>query len=631
MYKISAPIMASTVTRENRSKYVKLCRDAGISRVFLCTNSPIFPLHHLLEENIAYFKSEGFEVGIWTDTIGHGAVLTHIENAENTSRFQPIVNLLGVAVPYTNCPSDPEFRAFIAKHIAKLAKMGPDIVMLDDDFRLSNHGGHELCCACEKHMARICELAGESISREELRPYVISGKPNKYRDAFISSQAESLTKMAEEIRDEVDKETPDVTVCFCSVLGLFDVDGLDVSGVTKLLAGKNKPILRLTGAPYWAVKQRTYSLPTAIEIARSLAAMVKDEGFDTMAEGDVYPRPRYTCPASYLEIYDGIMRADGNYAGILKYMFDYSAGPDFETGYLKFHSDSKPFFEKLSEFFPSGANAGVRIHLYPNTTKNADLDLSRTNPNYTRPMNGAMLTSCGIPTIYSGEGTCNSVFGESARKYELSCLAGGTLIDSVAAVILSERGVDVGLEKISAHEEKTVNFICTDDPEFKSFVKNGETRMLGATLNEKAEVLIYSVETGKNIPLAYRYENANGERFTVLLFDVNFVPYSTSGLIANTVLSTVLSRELPWVARKPLPAVCSENPNLYLICEKGEDFLSVAIFNCFADYILNPEIILDGEYSKIECADCDAVIEGNKVILKSRLHGFTAAAFRVTK
>ena len=631
MYKISAPIMASTVTRENRSKYVKLCREAGIGRVFLCTNSPIFPLDPLLGENIAYFKAEGFEVGIWTDTIGHGAALTHIADTADTSKYQPIVNLLGVTVPYTNCPSDPEFRAFIAKHIAKLAKLGPDIVMLDDDFRLSNHGGSELCCACEKHMARICELAGESITREELRPFVISGKPNKFRDAFISSQGESLKKMAEEIRTEVDKESPEVTVCFCSLLAHFDVDGLDVSGVTRLLAGKNKPILRLTGAPYWAVKQRTYSLPTAMEIARSLAAMVKDEGFDTMAEGDVYPRPRYTCPASYLELYDGVMRADGNYSGILKYMFDYTAGPDFETGYLKFHSDSKPFFEKLSEFFPVGANAGVRIHLYPNTTKSADLDLSKTTPNYVRPMNGAMLTSCGIPTVYSGDGVCNSVFGESARKYELSNLAGGTLIDSVAAVILNGRGVDVGLDEISAHEEKTVNFVSTDDPEFKSYVKSGEARVLGAKLKENAEVLIYSAENGKNVPLAYRYENERGERFIVLLFDAYSVPHSTSGLISNRVLSTVLARELTWVARKPLPAVCSGNPDLYLICEKGEDYLSVGLFNCFADYVLDTEILLDGEYSKIECADCDAIIEGNKVILKSRLHGFGAAAFRVFK
>ena len=28
------------------------------------------------------------------------------------------------------------------------------------------------------------------------------------------------------------------------------------------------------------------------------ASFMKDTGIETMSEGDVYPRPRYTCPAS---------------------------------------------------------------------------------------------------------------------------------------------------------------------------------------------------------------------------------------------------------------------------------------------------------------------------------------------
>ena len=88
---------------------------------------------------------------------------------------------------------------------------------------------------------------------------------------------------------------------------------------------------------------------------------------------------------------------------------------------------------------------------------------------------------------------------------------------------------------------------------------------------------------------------------------------------------------LPWVSKKPLPAYCEGNPNLYLICEKEESSLSVGLFNCFADYVVNPEIILGEEYSSIECFDCDAELCGNKVILKSRLHAFSSAAFKVSK
>ncbi|MBQ8387454.1 MAG: hypothetical protein IJX46_00830 [Clostridia bacterium] len=635
MHKISAPIMTSTVNVGNRDKYARLCREAGITRIFLCVNSPFLPLDPSLEDNVTFFKSEGFEVGIWTDTIGHGVALTHVADTSDTAKYQPIVNLAGVTVPYTNCPADPAFRAFIAKHIARLSATGTDIVMLDDDFRMSQHGGDELCCACEHHMARIRELTGEDISREELRPYVISGKPNRYRDAWLKAQNEGLTMMAEEIRAEVDKAHPEVTVCFCTAVSPWNADGLDIAQVTRILAGKNPPILRLTGAPYWAVKRRTYTLPGTFEQARAMAACMADEGFDLMAEGDVYPRPRYTCPASYLELFETAVRADGGYGGTLKYMFDYVAGPDFETGYLQLHREDMPFYERLAEFFPKGANAGVKIVFRPHTMKNADLDLSDIKPQSPRPSDGAIISSCGIPTVYRGEGVCNSVFGENAREYDLSELSRGTILDSVAAVILTERGVDVGLESYGRHEQKKITYLCTDDPEFRSYITKGQSKMLKATLKPSAEPLIYSAEPSGNIPFAYRYENEKGERFFVFLFDgdstFTSVEIAISGLIVNHVTQDVLINNLPWVARRPLPAVCNGNPELYLLCEKGEDYMSVALMNCFADRLTNPVIVLDESYSRIECLGCEAELCGNRVRLTSRLSGFESAAFRVFK
>jgi hypothetical protein len=636
MYKISVPIMASTVKRSNREKYLNHCREGGIHRIFLCTNSPIFPLDPLLEENVAYFKSQGFEVGIWTDTIGHGGAMTHVEDTENTTRFQPIVNLIGKEIPCTNCPSDPAFRAFVAKHIAKLAKMGVDVVMLDDDFRTSIHGGDEhLCCACPTHMARISEIVGENVTREEISPYLTGGKPNKYRDAWLASQNEYLIELAREIRAEVDKESPDVTVCFCTPHCSWNVDNLDIAQAARILAGKNRPILRTTGAPYWATSRRRYSLPSVFEIARMFSAAIFDEGFELMSEGDVYPRPRYVTPAAQLDLFDGVMRADGSHSGILKYMFDYTAGPDFETGYLKFHKDSKPFYDKVREFFPNGANTGVKIVTRTHTMKDADLDLVRLHQRSPRATDGALITACGIPTVYRGEGICNSVFGESALDYNLSELKKGTVLDSVAAVILTERGVDVGLASYGAHRAAEISFLTNGDPECKSYIESGNVRAPEVSLKSGAEPLLYSAKLDKKEPFAYRYENENGERFFVFLFDGNstLTPLNSrySGICENYVTQKVLIEVLPWVSKKNIPAYCTGNPNLYLICEKEEDSLSVGLFNCFTDYVLNPEIVLDEEYSKVECFGCDAEICGNKVILKSRLHAFSSAVFKVSK
>lgn len=635
MYKLSVPIMSATVTPENRETYVKQCCEAGVERIFLAIGSAIMqPIPERLAENVSYFKSCGFEVGVWTDTIGHGFVLTHVEN-DDQSDFEPIVDIAGRVRPHTNCPLDPSFRSYIASFVAKLASTGADIVMLDDDFRMSQHGG-ELCCACPRHLDRIGELVGERLSLDELRPYVLSGKANRYRAAWLQAQNEGLVDLAKAIRAEVDQENPQVTVCMCTAYAPWNVDGTDVAEITRILAGKNKPILRLTGAPYWAVKNFKYPLIGTFEIARMLGSFMCEENFDLMSEGDVYPRPRYTCPAAYLELYDAATRIDGSYKGILKYMFDYTAGPDFETGYLKAHSENRAFVERVSEFFEDGANAGVRVVVCPHTFRDADLDLSFASEVSPRPLDGVMLGSCGIPTVYRGKGTCYSVFGENARSFDLSELGEGCILDAVSAVILTQRGVDVGLKSYGNLKKRTVSFLRNTDAESRSFITDGTVRILEAQLSDASEHVMFYTHEGEDKPFAYRYENKDGQRFLVFLFEGDSVyefraRVCLSGIVKNYVTQKVLADSIPWVSRRPLPAYCTGNPELYLMCRKNEDSVSVALFNLFADGITDCTVILDEEYDALECAGCEAKLDGNRVTLSSKLYGFTPAAFRAYK
>ena len=121
MYKLSVPIMSATVTPANREIYAKQCREAGVERIFLVIGSAIMqPIPDRLAENVSYFKSCGFEVGVWTDTIGHGFVLTHVEN-DDQSDFEPIVDIAGRVRSHTNCPLDPSFRSHIASFVEKLS------------------------------------------------------------------------------------------------------------------------------------------------------------------------------------------------------------------------------------------------------------------------------------------------------------------------------------------------------------------------------------------------------------------------------------------------------------------------------------------------------------------------------
>lgn len=635
MYKLSVPIMSSTLNKNNREKYLKLCREAGAHRVFLCNGSILEPIPDALAENVKYFKTQGFEVGIWTDTIGHGAVLDHVDGGGDSQAFSPIVDITGVVRDHANCPLGEKFKAHVSEYIAGLASTGADIVMLDDDFRMSQHG-RELCCGCSLHLKRMSEILGENITLDEIRPYVISGKANKYRDAWLKAQNEGMVEMALAIREAVDKAAPHVTVCTCTASAPWNVDDTDVIGIAKILAGKNKPILRLTGAPYWGYSRgRKFTLIGTIEIARMLASFVSGEDFDLMSEGDVYPRPRYTCPASYLELYDAATRADGGYSGILKYMFDYIAGPELEQGYLKIHNENKAFYDKIAEFFPNGANAGVRVIARPHTFKNADLDLSHYDDILPRPCDGIMLENCGFPTVYSGKGMCNSVFGENARAFDTEKLCEGTVLDAVSAIILTEKGIDVGLDEIGQLMNKKISYICNDDQEYRSFISDGEVRYLDARLKETAEPLLFSVTSKSRETVAYSYENAMGQRFLVFLFEGDSLygakGVCLSGLIRNYPIQRVLAQKLPWVAREPIPAYSVGNPELSIMCEKDSDSMSVLLLNCFADALADPTVYLGEKYDRIECVGCDAELDGDKVILKSRLYGYTFAMIKVYK
>ena len=220
------------------------------------------------------------------------------------------------------------------------------------------------------------------------------------------------------------------------------------------------------------------------------------------------------------------------------------------------------------------------------------------------------------------------------RKYELSELWRGTVLDCVSAHILTERGVDVGIASCGATVTKRVSFLQTEAEGMKAFVSSGEIRTPDAVeLQSSAHVLMTYPEDGENRPLAYTYENARGERFLVFLFDgdsqFRVAEKNPSRIFESYATQNTLLKALPWVARQPLPAYCEKNPHLYMICKKSDASLSVALFNCFADYVTNPVITLGESYSEIECFGCEAELDGNKVTLKSRLHGFDFAAFRV--
>ena len=626
MYKLTVPIINSTVNDSNRDKFLSELKRAGADRVLLS----VFRIDedkNEIRKNVSFFKENGIDPGIWiASTIGHGnPMLDHNEETEN---IQKLINLNGEPFGDTHCPLDETFQRIWGKHIAECAATGASMVLLDDDYRLSQHGP-SFCCACDKHMAKIREYCGEDITREQLKELAFTGKPNKYRAAWLKAQGESLEILARAFRSETDKLAPDVPLAVCSCYCTWGLDGANVEKITDILAGKNnKKILRLHGAPYWTYNTNI-SLPDVIEIARMFSSFIESNDIEIMSEGDTYPRPRFNCPASYLELFDAALRADSSYDGILKYMMEYNSFPLNETGYIDRHCRDLEALRGIERLFPEGANYGVRVLIRPHLFDDADLSLNSVSQMEPWPKAGAMLVNASVPTIYRGEGVCTALFDENARHFSPEEMGKGVIIDSAAAVILMERGIDVGIDqRLGVQDFRTLDLTDAESGISASSINSNNTWVMKCSLKEGAEVLTYVKSGDEQFPFAYNYENADGVRFTVFLYNAKGTS-ANCRFVTSYQMRSALHRAIPYLARKPLAYTVNKSPSLYTICSRDESSTSITLCNCFADSVLSPVIELDRAYSNVEFVGGHGRIEGNKVIFDTEIPAYDFAAVRV--
>lgn len=633
MYNTWIPIHGKNLNHETRETFLAYLRRAECTRIVIVAHEVRFidddtpdPAYDALCNHIAFFQKNGIETGIWIGTtIGHGELLAHEAAESLCSPYTPLSDLNGNVLSGTRCPLDPAFQRDFASYVARLGRTGATTILLDDDFRLSRRANGGFFCACDRHMAdmerRLRESGTPPISRKEFLAAAFSGKPNAYRDAWLASQGDSLKALASALRDATD---PSVRIALCTVHSHLDIDGVDGLTLTRILTGKNPPLLRTHGAPYWPVLSKGKDLPATLEIARMFASFSAAEDVELIAEGDVYPRPAYNVPASYLELFDAVMRADTLHHGILKYMFDYCASPAFETTYLEHHENDLPLLKKVTERFSCSTPVGVRVHIAPHTLKNADLDLDPAGDQTPYPSAGLALQHAGVPTVYRGQGFTDAAFGEAARTLDADALQNGLFLDASAAVILTERGIDVGLsapDRSWHYTETSVSALKTHDPEEYATIWGGGGRMLDAILRDSAEVLLYALANGKELPLLYRYENENGKRFLVTLISGRSF-HGRLGIPHSYLYGALLKKGLEWITRAPLPLLLPRKAGLYTIAAQKGSTQLLLLCNCSADELLSPTVTFDRPVTAASASESAVHTDGNRIVFEQPLPAF---------
>ena len=619
MYQVHVPCMPLDPTYDRLAVLADL-RTMEAKRVFLALpflshdREAMQAMYDGLRLEIAFFQKEGIEVGVWFWTF---------RLADKDAKYTLMVTSQGNACHTSTakyCPWDEGFLSFMEEHVKTLAAMGPDLIMFDDDLAFGFASMDAPSCFCKLHREKMGQYLGEETPPAEgLYEKIFSGKKNRYRSAFLRSHGESLKNFARRMRAAVDTVNPSVRMGQCGCITTFDYDGVDSFTLSKLLAGGTKPFLRLIGAPYWdPIRLHGNQLCDVIEMERMERAWYDGDDIEVFSEGDTYPRPRHRVPASYLEIFDAALRADGNMDGILKYALCYGNSPGYERGYVRSHEKNARDLRSIEMAFAGLQDAGVRVYETMEKIEDGDFSSDVLTEDLIRyqlfPTAARFLAHNSIPTAYRGQGCAGIAFGENARALPKTALEKPLILDEKAARILQEQGIDVGVE----------SFGPRFTPQGERFLRTGEFEMItdprkkpafAANLTLKAGAKVESVwekPDGTTIPASYFYENAAGQRFLVL------------GLDAFTCEGTVYknySRQRQFFTffrenGSVLPAVCPGNPELYVLCKENEDALCVGLFNCFADAIDDLTVQLPGGFREAEFGRCQGALQGASVEIK---------------
>lgn len=623
-YKISVPVKCANIGEENKFKTLHELERLGASRVFIATSA-----YHTdsevrkavlddLGDKINFFKSHGYGVGVW--------LWSSIVKDKN--EFQKKVNSRGVTHKKWTCHADGDFLKLAAEFARDIARLSPDLIMYDDDFKYSRDENGLHGCFCPWHRKLLRDMYGEEYSLDEIAQRACEEPEGEERRIWYSVMGRGLENYAYAIRRAVDGVDPSIRVGFCANLSGYGVEGTDARRLSYIFAGSTKPFLRTIGAPYWDwYEDYPMKLSEVIELERHQAKLLENSGIEIMSEGDVFPRPRIAVSAAYLEIFDMAMLANGGHDGILKYAIDYYAPADYETGYVDAHEKNKPLYRMIKEHFSEKKAVGVQVLSGDRVFRETDMEYAFCTDKYeythklVSTQAGRVLSQLGIPTQYDRGDMPVAAFGEYARYLVGDDFKNGVITDLAGAIALKRMGVDVGLACVG---DKITAACESFGDGYTHFILDGDG-YYDVALDERAEVLSnYLSETPRfcgdvlgKTPAAYLYENADGQRFFVM----NFISVAVKNGFLSYLKSEQIACAVSWLCKKELPAKCVKTPHAYLMCKEGDGELCVGIWNLSADAETDTEIVLGDEYSSAEFIGGEGKLEGRSVRV-SRLDAF---------
>ena len=397
---------------------------------------PVNKAREVVEKYVVFrdkLRAMGLKSGILIQcSIGHGYPLTEV------APFTRYVNLNDGQEDYVYCPYDDDLGKHFKDAMKTLAQADPDLLMLDDDYRLVFRGGNG--CACPLHMARFNELAGTDLTREELFEILKKDNDGEYAKIYIETQKEALVKTAKAMREGIDEVNPSLICALCGAGNNAEA----VIEVSEILAGKGNPsIVRVSNGSYVPAGTRTLTR----DFYRAALQIVHLDNRPkwVLAESDTCPQNRYACSAQWFHSHYVGTLLEGT-SGAKHWLTRLSSyEPKSGVAYRKILAKNTKFYEAIAEYAPKLDWLGCKIPLRKEKRYFFSECGWTSNDDFAEGWATYALERLGLPVYFSAKaGGVAFLSGEVDKKYKDSeipaLLSAPVVMSSDVAQRLCARG-----------------------------------------------------------------------------------------------------------------------------------------------------------------------------------------------
>ena len=368
------------------------------------------------------------------------------------------------------CPYDENFRKYFKDAMVQIAKCSPEVIMLDDDFRLLERPGRG--CVCDLHLKHFNQMANTNLSRSQLVSILknpLTENDFRLTDVFKEVTNDSLVGAAKAMREGIDSVNENISGIVCTV------NHEPYGDIARAFAGKNNPvIIRINNGNYTPAGARNLSL-SAYRAAEQIS-FSENKADIYLAETDTCPQNRYSTPAMSLHSHFCVSVLEGT-AGAKHWITrTNSFEPESGKAYRKILSKYSAFYEKLSEIVPSLKWLGCRIPLRDHI--NYDFHASAYAP-YQNGWVNCVLERLGLPMYFSKDSGGAVFLDGDADKYMTDkslkdIFSGAVFMSGETAGRLNKRGFIkyTGVEVLSYEGERISGEFIYDSKNSVSAQKN---------------------------------------------------------------------------------------------------------------------------------------------------------------